>query len=259
MPRYRLAVLGDPIEHSRSPEIHTAMLALSGLDGTYERIRADTAVLSSTIEEHRRGEWHGLNVTMPLKAEAADFADWLSPQAGLSHSVNTLHMVDGLVQGHSTDATAFVDLLTDNRFGGASSVLVMGAGGSSAAVLAAIGDRQQAYVAARRPDSAVRLTSEIVGEPISWGTAVAGALVVNTTPLGMRGESLPVGVLAAAAGLIDLPYASGHTPAIAEARERGLPHADGHEFLVRQAIGSFHLWTGISVDYGVLAEELRKL
>lgn len=259
MPRYRLAVLGDPVEHSRSPELHAAMLALSGLEGTYERIRADAAVLASTVDELRRGEWHGLNVTMPLKGHAADLADRLSPPAATSRSVNTLQLSEGSVHGHSTDAAAITGLFENGRFGDVSTVLVIGAGGSSAAVLAALGDIYHVYVAARRPERAAQLTSVSCGEPISWGTAVAGALVINTTPLGMHGEALPENIVSASSGLVDLPYASERTPAVVEAATLGIPYVDGHEFLVRQAIASFRIWTGVAVEYEVLAQTLRKI
>lgn len=235
------------------------MLDLAGLDGTYERIRADRGVLTRTVGALRAGEWQGLNVTMPLKAAAADLADLLSPQAELSHSVNTLVPDGDTVAGHSTDSIAFRVLLRSDRFADISSILLLGAGGSAAAAMAAIGGQRQVYVCSRRPESAENLTSALGGAVVTWGTAVAGSLVINTTPLGMNREALPGDVLSVAGGFIDLPYGNAPTPAMVEARGLGLPRADGHEFLILQAIESFRLWTGVKTDYSALRRAMRNV
>jgi shikimate dehydrogenase len=259
MTYYRLGVLGDPVEHSRSPQLHATMLRLAGLEGEYLRVLADEQVLQEAIDGLRRGEWDGLNVTMPLKEAAARLVDTLTPVAERSGSVNTLIRSDSAVQGDSTDTAAFRILIDSARFAGRSSLLILGAGGSAAAALAALEDTSNTYVASRRIASAEELTSRLGGEVVSWGTAVARALIINATPLGMTGEKLPDGILEIAAGLIDLAYASDPTPAIDLADRHGIPRADGHEFLLRQAMVSFHQWTGVRVDYDAITVALRNI
>ncbi|HEX6286251.1 MAG TPA: hypothetical protein VFZ80_02110 [Acidimicrobiia bacterium] len=256
---YRLAVLGDPVEHSRSPILHETMLDLAGLQGSYERIRADRNVLSRMVAGLRKGEWHGFNVTMPLKEAAAEVADDLSPPAQRSRSVNTLLVDQGRIGGHSTDSTAFRALLEHDRFAHHGTILVIGSGGSAAAALAAIDPGRRVYVSARRPERAAVLTSTFGADLVAWGAGVAGALVINATPMGMSGESLPEGILAASRGLIDLPYGDTATPAIRWAERTGTPHVDGHEFLIRQAIESFRLWTGVEIRYSHLTDALRNV
>lgn len=258
MSSYRFAVLGDPISHSRSPEIHTAMLEMAALHGAYERIRADQDVLSTTIAALRSGVFQGLNVTMPLKSVAAESSDRLTPDAERSQSVNTLTLTEGRVWGHSTDSATLRELATVERFPDAAAILLLGAGGSARAALAGIEDDRPLYVSARRLDQARRLTDTYGGEVVSWGAGVAGALVINTTPLGMRGENLPSDVLEVAAGLIDLPYSSEPTPAMQAAARRHLPTVDGNEFLIRQAMASFRIWTGVLIDYQELVGRLDK-
>ena len=262
---YRLALLGDPVDHSRSPAIHRILLELSDLDGEYTTVRADRARLVEAIAGLRSGYWDGLNVTMPLKADAAELADRLAPEAARAASVNTLVRVADAVVGHSTDAVAFSALLGDPRFEGAAPIHLLGAGGSAAAALAAIADSVDVYLSARRPEAAWSLVHRMGTdarprnmEVLAWGTAVAGALLVNTTPLGMEGESLPRPLLEGARGLIDLPYGPAETPAAALARQRGLPLADGNEFLVRQAMASFTIWTGADPSYPSVVTRLRK-
>lgn len=258
MSRYRFAVLGKPVSRSRSPGLHHAMLELAGLEGEYLRVEADDSVLAESIEDLRAGRWHGLNITMPLKAEAAKMSDLLSPWAERSGSVNTLSLRDGVVHGDSTDSTALAGLLGDERFRGRESILILGSGGAAAAALAAIPARSNIYLTARRRAPAERLTGRLGGEVVPWGTAVTGALVVNATPLGMQGERLPRGVVDAATSLIDLPYGEEETPAVGVAKQLGIPHADGHEFLLRQAIASFTSWTGAPIDVEDLQRAMEK-
>lgn len=257
MATYRFAVLGDPIEHSRSPQLHGAMLAIAGLEGEYLRIRADESVLAGTIEGLRDGDWDGLNVTMPLKAAAARMADALSVPAARSGSVNTLMRAGGEVAGDSTDCVAMQEIVGDGRFARRTSVLLIGTGGAAAAALTALGDEPNLYVTGRRPDAVEELTAKLGGLPVSWGSAVAGALVINATSLGMAGEALPDGILDVASGLADLPYGEMETPAMRQARTLGIPTADGHEFLLRQAMTSFRLWTGVPIDIETLSDRLR--
>lgn len=256
---YRLALLGDPVDHSRSPEIQGAMLDVAGLDGEYKVIRADEQVLQDTVQALRSGDWQGLNVTMPLKGAAARAADRLTPQASTGESVNTLTIDSGEVLGHSTDADAFVQLVSSDRFPPDAPLLVLGAGGSAAAALAALGASHVIYMAARRPVSAETLIGRFGGQAVAWGTPVPGAILINCTPLGMHGESLPGPVLDAAVGLIDLPYGPEDTPAIVQSRASGIAAADGHEFLLRQAIASFAMWTGVDLPLASVAERLRKV
>ncbi|MFP3882290.1 MAG: shikimate dehydrogenase family protein [Actinomycetota bacterium] len=256
---YRFAVLGSPVKHSRSPELHAAMLESAGLDGEYLAIEADDRTLAGAVVGLREGRWHGLNITMPLKREAAKLADSLAERAARAGSVNTLSLRDGMVHGDTTDSVAFSEILDTSRFREGTTALILGAGGAAAAALTAIPPRMNVYLAARRTDRAAVLVRRMGGEAVSWGTPVAGAIVINTTPLGMHGESLPEGVLKTGSGLIDLPYGRAKTPAVVAAEQTGIPYADGHEFLLRQAIASFASWTGESIELSELQQALRKL
>ena len=88
---------------------------------------------------------------------------------------------------------------------------------------------------------------------------MAGAIVINATPLGMGTEQLPASVLEVASALIDLPYGGSPTPAVMRARDLGIQVVDGVEFLVTQAVASFQWWTGVEVPQAVLMESARKI
>lgn len=252
----RLALLGDPVAHSLSPLMHREAMEQAGLRGSYETIRAGRSRLRSEVEAVRRGERDGINVTMPLKQAAAELCDGLTPEAERSGSVNTIKAAGGGIVGHSTDVVAVCHILA--RWGD-SPLLILGAGGSARAALAA-SERRPVYLAARRQEAGRELIAgDSQAAAVSWGTAVAGAIVANATPLGMAGEALPEGTLTVAAGLIDLPYGTTATPAVDEARARGLPVVDGVEFLALQAAASFAWWTGKPVDSVRMAEMAKNV
>jgi len=239
-----LVLLGDPVEHSLSPAIHNAAIAASGLSGTYAARRVDEEGVVTAFAELRSGRLSGLNVTMPHKVLAAKLCDRLDSDAERAGSVNTVYMADGEVQGLSTDIGGIRDVWS--AFPPSGPVLVIGAGGAAAAACVALGDRAL-YAAARRPGTVRDMATRLGLEPgvIGWGVPVVGAVVVNCTPLGMRGEELPEGVVALAGGILDMAYGSGTTPAVEKLQKRGEPTVSGLDLLLAQAARSFSVWTGL--------------
>jgi shikimate dehydrogenase len=254
----RFAVLGDPIDHSRSPAIHAAALEHLGLIGSYVAIRAGSAELRSAVEQLREGVLDGFNITMPLKEEAAALAESLTAEAERSGSVNTMRARDRVIEGHSSDVIATTRALDDTRFDPRAPVLILGAGGAAAALLAGAGDRE-VYLAARDEARAHALVGRVGVDAgvIPFGAGVAGALVINATPLGMSGEILPEKVVGLASGIIDLAYSHTQTDAVARATAGGLPVMDGVEFLVLQAAVSFEWWLGLPAPLEVMDAAAR--
>lgn len=239
--------------------IHDAAMRHLGIEGSYEARRAGPAELDLAVVEMRSGDLDGINVTMPLKSAAAAAADALTDEAAKSRSVNTMRFREGVVEGHSSDVQATVRALSDSRFDGSAPVLVLGSGGAAAAALSGIRDRV-VYLSARGEDRAAALAARI-GAPagiVPFATPVAGAVLINATPLGMRGESLPDGLIAAASGLIDLAYGDRPSPAVSTAATLGKPALDGVEFLVLQAAASFEWWTGRPAPVDVMLRAARK-
>jgi shikimate dehydrogenase len=230
-----------------------------GIEGSYEARRAGVAELEHAIEELRSGTLDGMNITMPLKGDANRAAESLTAEARTSKSVNTLRVRDGSLEGHSTDVVASVVALADQRFMPEVPVLILGAGGAAAAVLAAAAGRTT-YVAGRDPRRAAAVAglATPAAAVVPFGTAVVGALLVNATPLGMKGESLPGNVIDVASGVVDLAYGDDATPLVRWAEATGLPVMDGVEFLALQAAAAFEWWTGISAPREVMFEAARK-
>lgn len=239
----RLALLGDPIGHSLSPVIHCAALQSAGIPGRYESRRVDRDGVVEAIAGLRAGHLDGVNVTMPHKPLAAELCDQLSEDAARAGSANTLFVREGRIHGESTDVTAARSLLESLP---AAPIHLLGAGGASAAALLA-SEGRDIRVAARRTAAAQVMVDSLAVDAsvIEWGTPVPDAIVINATPLGMKGERLPSGVVDRASGLLDMAYAPAATPAVQEARESGIPCLDGRQMLVAQAAESFQIWSGV--------------
>lgn len=242
---FHLALLGDPVEHSRSPAIHNAALSALGLEGEYRARCVDRDGMLEAAFQVRNGELDGANITMPHKQLALDLADSLSDLARRAGAVNTwVRTEDGLF-GHNTDVAGIAHAWQAGSFPDDARVLILGSGGAAAAACLAFEGRDVA-VAARREDTAHEMLARtrVAAAVHPWGVPLAGAVVVNATPMGMHGESLPAAVVAVAGGLLDMTYGDHPSPAVEAGIALRIPTLDGREMLLGQAMASFTLWTG---------------
>ena len=251
----KLVVLGDPVEHSRSPAIHTAALAALGIEGTYTARRVDDRGMMAAVDEVRYGRLTGANVTMPHKQTAFELADRVSESALRSGAVNTLVRRNGEVWGFNTDVDGILVVWTECGLPTTGPVLVLGAGGAAAGALTALGDRT-VIVSARRDNAARDLLerTKVKGTVAPWGIPSNGAVVVNATPIGMGDEALPVEVVAHASALFDLTSGSVESPSVQFVRDLGLPVATGKDLLIAQAAASFEIWTGMPAPIDVMRD-----
>jgi shikimate dehydrogenase len=254
----RLVLLGDPVAHSRSPAIQNAALAARGVEGRYWARRVNPVGVYSACAEIRAGTLDGANVTMPHKMVAAAAADRVTGVAARCGAVNTLVRDSGEAVGHNTDVPGILLALDRAGLPPEAPVLVLGAGGIAAAALVALEGRDLVVSARRGGEAETVVTRVGVGaRVVPWGHIVPGAVVVNATPLGRDGESLPEGLMERAAALIDFAYGPQPTPAVIVARNAGLGVVDGIDLLVAQAALSFELWTGLTAPYEVMAVAAR--
>jgi len=259
MTGFNLVLFGDPVEHSLSPVLQQAGLDAVGRVGTYRAIRVDADGFRQGCADLRAGLWSGANVTMPHKRLAAAESDERSEGAERSGSVNTLVVDGSRLVGYSTDIDGIRKVWQEAGFSTDAPVVVLGAGGAAAAALIAL-DTHDLFISARRGEAAMHLTRmvDVVVRPVPWGTVIAGAVVVNATPLGMGGEALPSDVVEESSGLLDMAYRRGLTPAVQLARLAGIPHASGTDLLLAQATASFTLWTGLPAPAVQMRAALQK-
>lgn len=256
---HRYTVIGQPVRHSLSPEIHALFGELTQRRVGYTRTEATPETFVDTVRAWQRDGGRGCNVTLPFKTLALEACDRLSARAERAGSVNTIHMHrDGSRVGHTTDGIGLVvDLETNLRRPLAGErVLLLGAGGAARAVVEPLlaADAELLHVANRTAARAEALAARFAAEgPISGSgleTLDAFApfdIVVNATSASVAGElpALPEGLLAPGALAYDMMYAAEPTPFLRWAEARGARVADGFGMLVEQAAEAFAIWEGV--------------
>ncbi|MGA9595803.1 MAG: shikimate dehydrogenase [Acidimicrobiia bacterium] len=250
----RLALFGSPVRHSLSPAMHQAALAHVGIDGEYVARDVDEPGFVRGISELRDGELDGANVTMPHKVLAYRCCDKRTELAERAGAVNTLSRAGAAVVGDNTDVLGIREAWRWAGLPENDPVTILGAGGAAAAALLALGGRRL-QIMARSADKALALLNRtgVAADVCAWNeTPTFDGVVLNATPIGMRGERLDDRLLATATGLLDLAYGDTVTPAVVVMRESGRPVAEGLDMLIGQAAASFRIWTGRTVAPDVM-------
>jgi shikimate dehydrogenase len=269
MPRPgRLVLLGHPVAHSLSPAFQNAALRAAGVPVRYEALDVTDDALAPALRALVRDGAAG-NVTIPHKERVAALCDELTPIAARLGAVNTWWVQDGRLHGDNTDVGGFDDAVVAllDEIPANIRVAVLGAGGSARAVVAAISGWPGAEVAiwARTPARAAALVplgpQDRTTVEEFMAHALRGAdLVVNTTPIGMRDDQVPVnpGVLRRGAACLDLVYRKdGVTPFVALARAQGRRADDGLAMLIGQGARAWGRWFGTAPDRSVMWRAAR--
>lgn len=250
------AVIGDPISHSRSPRVHGYWLRRYEIKGHYVALRVCVADLEKTLHLLPRIGFAGVNVTLPHKRPALLLADVVTPLAQRIGAANTLSFTAQGIEADNTDAHGFICNISHKVPGWLPRrIAVIGAGGASRAVLAALLDRdaQEIRLANRSSQRARELADEFGSKviPVPWAERadmLAGCdTLVNATSLGMAGNpplDIDLTNLPAQAVVNDLVYAPLETPLLARARARGNACVDGLGMLLHQAAPGFERWFG---------------
>lgn len=253
MTRPYAEVIGDPIAHSKSPEIHNFWLETLGIDAEYRACRVAPGELAAHLD-HRRVDtlWRGCNVTVPHKLAALSLAEAADDAANEVGAANTLVPCEKHgVRAHNTDIAGFAESLPDVV---GARAIVIGAGGAARACLVALRNSGIASVTLVNRDvgKAGRLLAElqIAGEalPLDRDPAPSDCLI-NASTLGMAGLPDPPDLTArvASGGFVyDVVYAPLETALLAAARDRGLRTIDGLSMLIGQAAVAFELFFGVA-------------
>ncbi|MDQ4094971.1 MAG: shikimate dehydrogenase [Actinomycetota bacterium] len=249
-------ILGWPLDHTLSPTIHNAAFRSLGLDWVYLTWPVPPEELGPAVAGLRALGAGGANVTMPHKETVIEWLDDVSGDARRTSAVNTIQRVGGSLVGHNTDVDGFREFLSADAGVDATGkkALVLGAGGAARAVVSALDDlgAQSISIAARteqRGEAIVSLAQRQHAEVVAWGeierVAAEFDLVVNATPLGMRGERVLEGARWRPGQVVcDLVYDPPVTPLMEAARAAGAEAWGGLGMLIHQAALSFRIWTG---------------
>ena len=267
----KYAVIGNPIAHSKSPDIHQAFAAQTGERLEYDRILGNPDDFAGDVRRFFTAGGRGLNVTVPFKEKAWELADELSNRARVAGAVNTLIILDdGRLRGDNTDGVGLVrDLGCNHRFNfDGARILLLGAGGASRGVIKPLLDEGPARltIANRTADNAVALADELsdFGPLDGCGLgALAGRifdLIINGTAAGLSGQvpTIPDDCLAPGGWTYDMMYSAEPTAFVRWGQAHGATKAlDGLGMLVEQAAESFWLWRGRRPDTEPVIRMLR--
>jgi shikimate dehydrogenase len=250
MPR-RCAVLGRPIAHSLSPVLHLAAYDALGLDWTYEALEVDIDSLTSFLDGLAT-PWRGLSLTMPLKRAVLPLLDDASALVDQTGAANTVLLDDrGRRSGHNTDVAGIVDSLAGHGVTRLDSALVLGAGATAAAALAALRQLglRAADVGARDParaglllEAAERLGVSVVLHSLDASGLPARDLMISTLP---TAAAAPYTSIAERFRVVfDVSYDPWPTPLTSRAAALGKVTVTGLDLLVAQAAAQVELMTG---------------
>jgi len=239
-------LLGHHIGYSASPAMHNAAFAALGIAARYELEDVSADALADAVAALREPGRIGANVTQPHKQAVCDLVDVLAPEVERIGAANTIVRSGDRLVAHNTDLPAAAGEIAD--LGGFRSAAILGAGGASRAVQAALADAGT-YVAVID-----RATWRMLADVLSTAD-----LLVNATPIGTGSDDSPVpaGVLRPDLAVLDLVYRPSPTRLVLDARAIGAQARGGAGMLLRQAALSLELWTGLAAPLQTMREALR--
>jgi len=265
------AVMGNPITHSRSPDIHAAFAKQTSQRIEYTAIQVDLGGFEQAVGNFFANGGKGLNVTVPFKQEAWQLADELGAEAKQAGAVNTLLMnAKGQLVGRNTDGIGLVRDILSNHGGAVTDkrILLVGAGGAARGVMQPLLDEKPAtlIIVNRTPDRAHNLAQAFSerGNVSGVGFDDLGDqnfdLIINATAASLQGEvpPLPDTVCAENCWCYDMMYSAEPTPFVLWGEQHNASKSvDGLGMLVEQAAESFFLWRGVRPETTPVIKSIR--
>lgn len=250
----QFAVIGNPIEHSRSPELHHAFAAKTGIELNYSKRLAPLDGFTASVQEFFSQGGCGMNVTVPFKEQAFALCSVLTERAKIAKAVNTLWMDHGQLHGDNTDGQGLVKAIQalDWNLNGAD-VLIIGAGGATRGVIYPLiqAGVKKIVIANRTPARAEQLVQDLKDAVPKAELQALGLdalqgnfdLVINATSASLSGEGLVLPDTLQFSHAYEMAYGK-PSSFLDQAKARGVPVSEGFGMLVGQAIESFRIWNG---------------
>ncbi len=271
----KLAVLGYPVSHSASPQMHQAALDALGIDASYIRLEIEPGNVSEAFGLMQSLGFIGCNVTIPHKLEAMECCDDLSASVKALGVANTIHFKDGRIMGDNTDGPGLIKALEED-FGlsvKGSNILVLGAGGGAGKAISTQLNREgcaNLYLSNRTVSKLEKMAENLpltetrvhlLGNSSTELEAIAGEvqIIINVTSMGMKPDDylpIPVRCLTAQHMVYDAIYNPPLTSLLESARDRGAAVANGLSMLIHQGAISFEIWTGKQPDTGLMKKAI---
>ena len=264
-------IIGDPVYHSLSPSMQNAAFNSLGLNCTYIAFRVPKGQLEESINALRAVGISGFNVTIPHKVDVLKYIDNLDSSVVKATAVNTVHNVNGILKGYNTDIFGFIEPLRKRNinFNGID-ILLLGAGGSACAVIAALSEEKginKIIISNRTQEKAHKLAKK--GKDLGLECqvremenikyiAVKSHLIINATPIGMNDEQSLIDYEYISKNTIvyDLVYKPVTTNLLENAKYAEAEVVYGYEMLLEQGARAFEIWTNLQAPRQIMKKSL---
>jgi shikimate dehydrogenase len=242
-------VIGNPIDHSLSPKLHNYWIKKYKIDAVYEKKLLNNNEIEGLILNIRDEKIHGLNVTVPFKKMIIPFLDYLSEEAKISQSVNTIYKKDNKIIGDNTDIEGFKFSLeeteqeTKNK-----KTLILGAGGVVPSIIIALKKMQvgKIYLSNRTELKAIELKKNFPEiEIIKWGDTLDFDIIINATSIGLKEEdqiNINYQQISKDKFFYDVIYNPPETNFLKNAKKYGGTTTNGKMMFIYQAQKAFFIW-----------------
>ena len=264
------AVIGDPIDHSLSPNIHSAAFRELDLDCSYIGYRIPKGGLEEGIEGLKKIKINGFNITIPHKIEMMKYVDKMDESCSLIGAINTVTNNEGILKGYNTDMDGFLEPFKKKELKiKDSKVLLLGAGGAARAIVAGFAKEKakSITIANRTIENANKLSefakqiginSDAIQIDKVNDSAKDYDIIVNATSVGLKNEPSPISLEGINEKTIvyDIVYMPMNTDFIKKAKDNKATIIFGYEMLLGQATRAFEIWHGIEAPYNAMKKAL---
>ena len=248
-------VIGNPIEHSLSPELHNYWIKKNNIDAVYSKKQVNESDIESLICEIKNKKINGINVTVPFKKSVIPFMDELSPEAKESKSVNTIYLQNEKVVGHNTDTSGFELAIKYSKYDVNNKIVfILGAGGVVSSIIIALRKMGAAkIIISNRTKTKVEDLKKIFSELeiIDWGETPNFDMIINATSIGLKNED---GIKLDYIGVgpnkffYDVIYNPKETIFLKKAKLLGNKTENGKMMFIYQAHQAFTIWHKLMPD-----------
>jgi shikimate dehydrogenase len=247
----KFLVIGNPIEHSLSPELHNYWIKKNNINAIYEKRKLDEDQLEKYISQVKDKKINGINVTVPFKKTIIPYLDELSTEAKITESVNTIYQKDNKIIGHNTDIFGFETSIEEIEYDLKNKeILILGAGGVVPSIIFSLIKMKvsKITISNRTKEKAVNLKKIYKDlEIIKWGDISNFDMIINATSLGLKKEdklNFDFSLISENKFFYDVIYNPSETNFLKIGRELGHKTLNGKLMFIYQAISAFEIWHG---------------
>ena len=245
----KFLVIGNPIDHSLSPDLHNYWIKNSSIDATYEKQKINEDQLEQIISQVKDNKINGINVTVPFKKTIIPYLDDLSAEAQSTQSVNTIYKKSNRIIGHNTDIFGFTTSIQKTEYNlHNKEVLILGAGGVVPSIIFSLIKMKASKITVsnRTKEKAERLKKHFQDiEVIKWGEISNFDMIINATSLGLKKEdnlNFDFSSISGNKFFYDVIYNPSETNFLKIGRELGNKTLNGKLMFIYQAVSAFNIW-----------------